>query len=114
MLDTLKKLKADVLKGKQCMNICHYVPAVWRMQTLPEKLAEWPEGTGCSSWPVPAPSGYEPQDTWWYNISLESDHVTEEMALAEDCFYHCQGRFWQGEYGESRMRLLDWLIKEFE
>ena len=113
LLEILKKLKTEVLKGEKRLNICHYVP-VGYMETLREKLAEWPEGTGCLSYPVPAPSGYEHQDTEWYNTSLKLEIVTKEMALAEDCFDHCEGRFWKGEYGESRMRLLDWLIKELE
>ena len=62
-------------------------------------MKQWPEGTGCDSYPVPMPKGVE---TSW-------DH-----------FYHHEykllgyTRWGDDEYGKSRKELFLWLIKETE
>lgn len=54
----------------------------------------WPNGTGSAGFPVPAP---DPQEAW-----------------AGTAFYRAQGNgtIWQGEYGDKRCELLEWLIEQ--
>ena len=69
-----------------------HVVAVDRM--LARLFERWPNGTGSAGFPVPAP---DPQEAW-----------------AGTAFYRAQGNgtIWQGEYGDKRCELLDWLIEQ--
>lgn len=59
---------------------------------LREMMEEWPEYSGRASYPVPSPEGFE------------GDAVDAYIAITLPK--------WSGEYGDSRMRLLDWLIEQ--
>ena len=61
-----------------------------------EGLAEWPEGTGCTAYPVPATRG---------------DKCRERAA--EAYFASRDTGRWEGEQGELRMDLVNWLLEEF-
>jgi hypothetical protein len=62
-------------------------------------MFNWPESTGNEGYPVPAPSNIGPRRTFW--------GTPEEQA------YWTLDR-WAGEYGGSRIRLLNYMIRRIE
>lgn len=103
LLIILKALRNNVLRdpsnaelGSICCSVMYAGGlnnyTVYR-DLLQELFSLWPERSGMPLYPVPAPNGRSPQ--------LE--------------FFDCVvDRLWVGEYGASRMRLLDWLIIELQ
>lgn len=69
------------------------------VQEIKNAFAEWPEYSGDQTFPVPAPTGYEPPVNRWSN----SPNYVAYIGLLR----------WEGEYGAARQRLLDWLIVHF-
>ena len=90
LLAHLKKLKKDGphnVSGGICSNIpCNPSPLLMLFH-------KWPEFSGCISFPVPHPAhpDIDPHDAY-----METENL------------------WIGEYGEARMRLLDFCIEELE
>lgn len=90
ILDQLKKLKKDGplhVGDGICTNIrCS-------SKSLESLFQKWPEFSGCVTFPVPHPAHPEitPHDAYMETTNL-----------------------WVGEYGEARMRLLDFCIEELE
>lgn len=76
--------------------ICHHLND---LETRTEKsrakmwMQQWPEYSGCPTYPVAAPSTYEEAD-------LEGAYDDHDK--------------WVGEYGSSRIRLLNYLIRRCE
>lgn len=62
--------------------------------TLRDMMVEWPDGTGCRSFPVPDPNDND------FNASSVVFLSTDD--------------YWSGPYGELRLKLLDWLIDKVE
>lgn len=58
----------------------------------------WPESTGCAAFPVPAPAGFPRQGR-------------AIRRLAHAAFYEIK-TMWSGEYGSSRIRLLNFVIRK--
>ena len=87
MLNHLKKLKKD---GPHHVSggICSNIPC--NPDPLMTLFSKWPEFSGCISFPVPHPE-MDSHDAYMNTPNL-----------------------WVGEYGEARMRLLDFCIEELE
>lgn len=65
--------------------------------SLSDYIKDWPESTGCSAYPVPAPVGFPCRGT--------------DAETARGAFYEIKP-MWSGEYGSSRIRLLNYLIRQ--
>ena len=68
------------------------LPAEVFDKALEAQIRKWPKYSGNSTYPVPCPKGGDPQLAW-------SSHYPN---------------LWQGEYGDLRRELLDFLINELE
>jgi len=77
-----------------------------------ELFRSWPEFSGNSLYPVPgigvAPTEAEDDDGNWYE--LDSDEYS--AADAEETFDSISGSLWEDQYGESRVRLLSYMIDQ--
>lgn len=69
--------------------------SVARYELLQQLFRKWPEYSGCHLYPVPS-------------------DVLDDLAV--DAYYRnlYSNTMWTGEYGASRRRLLDFIIKELE
>lgn len=64
---------------------------------LSDYIKDWPEFSGCFAYPVPAPAGFPCHGT--------------DADTARWAFYKIKP-MWSGEYGSSRIRLLNYLIRK--
>lgn len=58
-------------------------------------MTDWPESTGTTQYPVPAPAGFQ------------------RPRVGADAAYWSLPR-WTGEYGSSRIRLMNYMIRRIE
>lgn len=99
-LKALRRIKGgeiDSLSDGICYNLERLVDEVPRY--FYRDMADWPEGTHCMAYPVPAPESYRPE---------------MPRGEASDAYYWIRSdqlNMWVGDYGEARRRLLDYLIE---
>lgn len=99
-LEALRRIKGGEivsLKDGICYNLEELVAEVPRR--FYRDMVDWPEGTQCMAYPVPAPDSYRPE--------MPRGEVSEGYYWKR----HDQLDMWVGDYGEARRRLLDYLIE---
>ena len=103
LLEALKHLKGDSQKcGGICANVEDYIYSEYKedpsdvAKTIGEMAQKWPKWSGSLNYPVPVPE----------KLVKSNVHTS----------YWAFGFLpkWQGEYGQLRMELLDFLIEELE
>lgn len=104
LCESLKQLKRDLSHQYTAeASICYHLSEHWHYKEtsqgddlLRHLFRTWPEGSGNIWYPVPAPEG-----------------ATNGPEAAFYQYAGFTGR-WTGTYGESRRRLLDWMIQTLE
>ena len=106
LLEALKHLrntlKATPANGGICVNVENYIyehfPQSHHIcvdEIIGVLARQWPKYSGCDTYPVPAPKKYQQKPD-------------------PHCWAFCYLPNWQGEYGDLRRELLDFLIEELE
>lgn len=86
-----------------CSNLHYAMQAEERPAHFYADMGDWPDGTGCSCYPVP--STLTPHS---YGVS------GKYMAEKAYHIHHASQSMYTGEYGALRYRLLDYLIQREE
>lgn len=103
LLNALQRTKELVINGDvpNLYGICRAYKTIDRIGGLYYRLLEvdidwatWPKFSGSLMYPVPS-NGNDPSTAFNNNI-------------------FCRKSMWEGEYGQNRMELLDWLIEQLE
>lgn len=102
LLEALKHLKSQ---ERKLYGICVYVEEYLDehfpdfpfddLETIGGLAKNWPKWSGDGTYPVPAPTCHQEKPD-------------------SHCWAYCHLPKWQGEYGQLRMELLDFLIEELE
>ena len=104
LLECLQELKHGLRHPRTVATaICYHLHGHWTHYKTPRGdellhhlFRTWPEGSGSAHYPVPRPDG-----------------ATDYGGIIFYQLYGFEGR-WTGKYGESRRRLLDWMIQTLE
>lgn len=110
LADDLRAIRDNVKTGDYPLTgICHALSVNTGIEPF---FRAWPEFSGSTMYPVPGPEEYREEAAVFCWADEEEEGWADDEALAEYAYENLDR--WFGEYGDTRLRLLDFMIEQIE